>query len=334
VVQSGLEQIQFAGQRAAALTRQLLAFSRKEIARAEAIDLDRVLTHSEKMLRRLLREDIKFAVDIAPGPHRICADEGQIAQVIMNLVLNARDAMPDGGTLTVTCTNVELDNAHTFAHLGAKPGPHVMLTVSDTGVGMSTDTMDHMFEPFFTTKPVGKGTGLGLPTIYGIMKQAGAHITVDSEPGKGSIFRLYFPQAKAAEPESVAKLSHTDLGGDEQILVCEDEPLVRRVTCQILRSAGYSVLEAENGRHALEVAAQHDGEINLLMSDVIMPEMNGRELAEAMVQRRPGIRVIFVSGYTDEVLDGRISQQAGTDFLQKPFSPTVLLQRVRELLNR
>lgn len=330
---SGLEQIKFAGQRAAGLTRQLLGFSRKEMIRAEVLDLNRLVEETEKMLRRLLRADVAFHLDVAPGLRCIHADAGQIEQVIMNLVLNARDAMPQGGKLTVACVNVDVNEAHAAAQVGAKPGPHVMLAVSDTGVGMSRETMDRMFEPFFTTKPTGKGTGLGLATVHGIVRQAGAHILVESEPGKGSTFRVYFPavEEKAAIRDTAASVE--GLPGDEVILVCGDEELVRRVVCQILRTAGYTILEARNGKHALDVAAAYDGRIDLLLSDVIMPEMNGKELAEVMVRRRPGIRVMFISGYTDDVLDRRVLRSEAEDFLQKPFGPTALLQRVRELLD-
>ncbi len=331
---SGLEEIKFAGQRAAALTRQLLTFGRKGMVKVEVLDLDRVIHDAEKLLRRLLREDIVFDVNVAAGVPHIRADAVQIEQVMMNLVVNARDAMPTGGTLAVTCADVEVDEAHAAAHVGAKPGPYVMLAVSDTGVGMSKETMDHMFEPFFTTKPSGEGAGLGLATVYGIVRQTGAHITVESEVGKGSVFTVYFPavEEEAGKPETAA--SDQGFRGDEVILVCEDQELVRRMSCQVLRAAGYTVLEAENGRHALDVAAGYDGRINLLISDVVMPEMNGKELAESMMQRYPGLPILFTSGYTVDVLDGQVSRSDVNDFLQKPFTPTALLQHVRALLDR
>jgi PAS domain S-box-containing protein len=334
VVKSGLEAIKFAGHRAAALTRQLLAFGQREMANVEVLDLDVVIRDAEKMVRQLLREDIVFDVDVASDTRRIRADAGQFEQVMINLVVNARDAMPKGGMLTVTCANADLDEAHAAAHIGARPGPHVVLAVSDPGVGMSNETMERMFEPFFTTKPTGKGTGLGLTTVYEIVKQAGAHISVESELDKGSTFTVYFPAAEeeVVKPETAASLD--EQSGDEVILVCEDEEGVRRVACQGLRAGGYTVLEAVNGKHALDVAADYGGKIDLLLSDVVMPEMNGKDLAESMAGSHPEMRVLFVSGYTDDVLDGEVSRSEGRDFLQKPFSPTVLLKRVRGLLDK
>ena len=330
---SGLEQVRSAGQRAATLTRRLLAFGRKEMTRAEVLDPEGVIRDAEELLRRLLREDIAFEVNAAPDTRCIRADAGHVEQIIVNLVLNARDAMPEGGTLSVRCANADLDEAHAAVHLDARPGPHVMLVVSDTGIGMSEETTEHIFEPFFTTKPMGKGTGLGLATVYGILRQTGAHISVESELGKGSTFRVYFPavEDEPANAEEVATAEGS--GGDEVILVCEDEEPVRRLTCQVLRTAGYTVLEAENGRHALEVAAGHRGPIHLLLSDVIMPELDGRKLSQEMTRTHPGLQVMFVSGYTDDVLDSEVSRGKGTDFLQKPFTPAALLQRVRELLD-
>jgi len=330
---SGLEQVRSAGQRAATLTRRLLAFGRKEMTRAEVLDPEGVIRDAEELLRRLLREDIAFEVNAAPDTRCIRADAGHVEQIIVNLVLNARDAMPEGGTLSVRCANADLDEAHAAVHLDARPGPHVMLVVSDTGIGMSEETTEHIFEPFFTTKPMGKGTGLGLATVYGILRQTGAHISVESELGKGSTFRVYFPavEDEPANAEEVATAEGS--GGDEVILVCEDEEPVRRLACQVLRTAGYTVLEAENGRHALEVAAGHRGPIHLLLSDVIMPELDGRKLSQEMTRTHPGLQVMFVSGYTDDVLDSEVSRGKGTDFLQKPFTPAALLQRVRELLD-
>jgi signal transduction histidine kinase/CheY-like chemotaxis protein len=334
VVKSGLEAIKFAGHRAAALTRQLLAFGQREMASVEVLDPDPVIRDAEKMVRQLLREDIVFDVDVASDTRRIRADAGQFEQVVMNLVINARDAMPKGGTLTVKCSNADLNEAHAAAHIGARPGPHVVLAVSDPGVGMSNETMERMFEPFFTTKPTGKGTGLGLTTVYEIVKQAGAHISVESELDNGSTFTVYFPAAEeeVAKPETVA--SRDEQGGDEVILVCEDEEGVRRVACQGLRVGGYTVLEAVNGKHALDVAADYGGKIDLLLSDVVMPEMNGKDLAEAMAGSYPEMRVLFISGYTDDAPDGAVPQGEGKDFLQKPFTPNNLLQRVRNLLDQ
>jgi CheY-like chemotaxis protein len=293
-----------------------------------------VIRDAEEMLRRLLREDIAFQVSVAPDTRSIRADAGHLEQLLVNLVLNAQDAMPGGGTLRVSCANADLDRAHTNLHTGAQPGPHVMLSVSDTGVGMSEETTEHIFEPFFTTKPMGKGTGLGLATVYGILRQTGAHISVESELGKGSTFTVYFPAVEAAPSRAEAIPSTDTAGGDEVILVCEDEELVRELASHVLRAAGYTVLEAENGRHALEVAADHRGPIHLLVSDVVMPELDGRKLSQEMIRTHPGLRVMFVSGYTNAVLDSEVSIGEGTDFLQKPFTPAVLLQRIRKLLDQ
>ncbi len=328
-----LEQIKFSAERAAALTQQLLAFSQRQTTTPQVIDIHEVLGDAERMLRPLLREDIAFHISVAHEIHHIRADVAQIEQVIMNLVLNARDAMPEGGRLTVRCANVEVDKTHVAHHIGASPGTYVVLTVHDNGVGMDKETMRHIFEPFYTTKPTATATGLGLATVYGIVKQAGAHIAVESEVGQGSTFKVYFPAADE-EPASPEVTSPDDEAhGDEVLLVCEDEKLVRMVVSQTLRTAGYTVLEAENGKHALDVAAAYDGNIDLLISDVIMPVMNGKELAEAMVRRRPGLPVVFISGYTDEVLDGYAFRGEATAFLQKPFSFTTLLQQVRGLLD-
>jgi PAS domain S-box-containing protein len=331
---SGLEEIKTAGQRAAAITRQLLAFGRKETIKAEVLEPDRVIRGAEEMLRRLLPGDIVFDVNVAPETRCVRADAGHIEQIVMNVVLNARDAMPGGGTLSVTCVNADLSEAHANAHVGARSGPHVMLVVSDTGVGMTKEMTEHIFEPFFTTKPMGKGTGLGLATVYGIVRQMGGHISVESELERGSTFRVYLPaaQEERADPEAAAAMGES--GGDEVILVCEDEERVRQLLCRVLRAAGYTVLEAEDGSAALAVAAGHQGPIHLLVSDVIMPEMDGRKLFQEMVRSRPGMRVMFVSGYTDDVVDPETSWGTGWGFLQKPFSPSTLRERVREMLDQ
>lgn len=331
---TNLEDIKAAGYRAAALTQQLLVFSRKQTARLEVIDLRRLVGEVEKMLRRLIREDIALDVTVAPGIGRIRADAGQIEQTIINLVLNARDAMPHGGRLTVVCENVTLDAAHAAAHPGAKVGPHVRLLVRDTGVGMDADTMDHMFEPFFTTKPVGQGTGLGLSTVYGTVTQAGGHITATSDPGVGTTFFVHFPAVDEPLDPSAPLEPIRELGGDEVVLVCEDEPLVRSVTCYTLRSAGYTVLEAENGKRALEVWAEHTGSIDLLVTDVVMPVMNGPELVQAIRAQQPDLRVVFVSGHAADVLQDEVGSGPRQEFLQKPYTPTQLLRQIRELLDQ
>jgi CheY-like chemotaxis protein len=304
------------------------------MTKVEVLDPERVIRDAEEMLRRVLREDVAFEVNVAPGIHCVRTDAGHFEQIVVNLVLNAHDAMPTGGTLRLRCANTDLDQAHANVHMGARPGPHVMLVVSDTGVGMSRETTEHIFEPFFTTKPMGKGTGLGLATVYGILRQTGAHISVESELQKGSTFRVYFPAVEDEPARADAVASAEESGGDEVILVCEDEDLVRELAGRVLRTAGYTVLEAENGRHALEVAAAHRGPIHLLVSDVITPELDGKKLFQEMIRTHPGLRVMFVSGYTNDVLDSDVSRGQGMDFLQKPFSPAALLQGVRKLLDQ
>jgi len=329
-----LQQIEHAARRAAALTQQLLAFSRKQVTRPEVLDPRRLLSETREMLQRTIREDIDIDLAVTDGASHIEADASQLVQVLINLVVNASDAMPRGGRVIIECADVELDDAHVAAHPGARPGPHVMLAVTDQGIGMSPDTKEHIFEPFFTTKPVGQGTGMGLATVYGIVSKAGAHVSVESEPGRGSSFRVYFPAVDQEIPEIDPSPTDDRPGGSEVVLVCEDEDVVRRVASRVLRDAGYEVLEAESGRRALELAAEHDGEIHMLLTDVIMPEMNGRELAEAFAPQYPGIRTLFVSGHAREVLDQQDVESGGTDFLAKPFSATVLLRRVREVLDR
>ncbi len=328
-----LEQIKFSAERAAAMTRQLLTFSQARTTTPQVVDMHQVLGNAEKMLRPLIREDIALHISVDRGTRRIRADVAQIEQVIMNLVLNARDAMPEGGRLAAHCTNIELDDAHVAHHIGANPGPFVVLTVNDNGVGMDKNTIRRIFEPFYTTKRTRSATGLGLATVHGIVKQSNAHIVVESELGKGSTFRVYFPAVDEEPPEPEVTFTDDDSGGDEVILVCEDEKLLRMVVCQTLRTAGYTVLEGENGKDALNAAEAYEGNVDLLISDVIMPVMNGKELAEAMVRRRPEMPVLFISGYTDDVLDGYVFRSEGTGFLEKPFRFTTLLQRVRELLD-
>jgi PAS domain S-box-containing protein len=332
LIKEGLEEVMSAAHRAAALTRQLLTLGRKGMTRDEVLSPGQVMRNEEDMLRRILREDIALSMKIASETRSVRADPAQLGQVILNLVLNARDAMPEGGTLTVTCCNADVDEVLAATRVDARPGPHVVLAVSDTGIGMTKETTERMFEPFFTTKPMGKGTGLGLATVYGILKRAGAHVTVQSEPGKGTTVNVYFP----AVAEEIKTQKPPDAGptvrGEGLILVCEDEGAVRRGLCQNLRTAGYTVLEAKNGKHALEVAAESGGKIDLLISDVIMPEMNGRELAAAMTSRHPDLRILFISGYTDDVLGDDALAREGANFLQKPFSTNALLRCVHGLL--
>ena len=330
----GIELIRRTAGRAADLTRQLLAFSRKQVLEPVVLDLNAVTIDMKDMLGRLIGEDIALLTTPTPGLGRVKADRGQIEQVIMNLAVNARDAMPQGGRLILETADVELDDEYLRRHVGARPGPHVMLAVSDTGTGIPREIQSQIFEPFFTTKEPGKGTGLGLATVYGIVKQSGGYIEVDSEPGRGTTFRIYLPRfdaaAVAAErgPRPVGAA-----GGTETILLVEDEEGVRELARDILRASGYMVLEARNGAEALLLSERHHGPLDLLLTDVVMPRMSGRELAERLAPLRPDLSVLYMSGYTDDAVIRHGVLGAGTAFLQKPFTPAVLVQRVRETLD-
>ena len=287
----------------------------------------------EGMLRRLIGKHIDFELRLDPQTSRIHVDPGQMEQIILNLVVNAADAMPEGGRLEVRLEDVELDDKHVAEHADARPGRHVLLSVADSGTGISTDVMEHIYEPFFTTKPVGKGTGLGLATVYGTVKRLGGHIRVQSEPGEGSTFNVCIP---VADEQLVESKPHTERAAScagETILLCEDQQSVRRVMCQTLRAAGYTVIEAADGRQALEMMAGREGTIDLLISDVVMPGISGKELADRLTPAHPGIRVLLVSGYAADHLDVRARQGGTMAFLQKPFGPTDLLNRVREVLD-
>jgi signal transduction histidine kinase/ActR/RegA family two-component response regulator len=329
-----LEAIRSAGNRTAELTRQLLVFSRQQVVQPSVLRLDDVLDDVHRILVRLLGEDIELRLVPGKETGRVRADRSQLAQVVLNLAVNARDAMPRGGRLTLETANVDLDGDYARAHLGVVPGPYVMLAVSDTGVGMDEATQARIFEPFFTTKEQGKGTGLGLSTVFGIVRQAGGAVWVYSEPGRGSTFKVYLPRVDEAATTTVARDPSPVLArGDETILLVEDEDLVRSVTRNILERAGYRVIEARSPHQALLLAEQEQGAIDLVVSDVIMPKMNGRQLADRLLALRPGLRILFMSGYTDDVilqhgvLDGR------APFLQKPVSPDALTRKVREVLD-
>jgi signal transduction histidine kinase/ActR/RegA family two-component response regulator len=333
-IRRGIELIQRTAGRAAELTKQLLAFSRKQVLEAVILDLGAVTTDMREMLARLIGEDIALVTNSAPGLGHVKADRGQIEQVVMNLAINARDAMPKGGHLIVETENVELDAEYVRRHMGARPGPHVMLAVSDSGVGIPREHQRHIFEPFFTTKNQGKGTGLGLATVYGIVKQSGGYIEVDSEPGRGTTFRIYLPRvdALAPAPDRAARPA-APAGGTETILLVEDEEGVRELARDILRAGGYTVIEARNGPEALLLCEHHQGPIDLLLTDVVMPRMSGRELAERMGPLRPDLSVLYMSGYTDDAVIRHGVLGADTAFLQKPFTPAALVQRVRETLD-
>jgi PAS domain S-box-containing protein len=325
-------EIEAAGKRAAELTRQLLAFSRQQVLQPRVIDLVQVITGMESMLSRLIGEDIKITARNSPDVGHVLADPGQIEQVVMNLAVNARDAMPDGGDLTLEMANVQLDATYAAAHLGVAAGQYVVLTVSDTGTGMDASTRARIFEPFFTTKEKGKGTGLGLSTVFGIVEQSGGHVSVFSEPGQGSTFRVYLPRRdRPVDPAS--RSSHAGMrGGWETILLVEDEDQLRSVSGSILRKNGYQVLESSRGGEALQVSQNFVGRIHLLLTDVVMPQMPGRKLAEQLASERPDLKVLFTSGYTDDAIAGHGGVNVGIPFLQKPFTPDGLLRKVREVL--
>ena len=322
-----------AAQRAAELTQQLLAFSRKQILRPKVINLNKLVTDTESMLRRLISEDIDIVTKLVSGLWHVMADPAQIDQVIMNLVVNARDAMPRGGKLTLKTENTFLDKSYFSEHISGEPGEYVLLAVSDTGRGMSPQTREHIFEPFFTTKE--KGTGLGLSTVYGIIKQSGGYIWVYSEEGHGTVFKVYLPRVKKSETELLEDgIPVAPERGTETIIVVEDADMVRRMTCDSLRLFGYEVLEAGGGKEALEIFDRYkEGEIDLLITDVVMPDMSGRELASRVLEYVPGLNVLYISGYTDETIVHHGVLDKGVSLLQKPYSPLILAQRVREILD-
>lgn len=326
-------EIRKAGERAVSLTRQLLAFSRKQVLEPQVIDLNETVTDMQPMLRRLIGEDIEFLRSLEPDLGKVKVDPGQLEQVIMNLVVNARDAMLDGGKLTVKTTNVELDSSYAQERVVITPGPYVLLSISDTGCGMDEAVRKRLFEPFFTTKELGKGTGLGLSTVYGIVKQSGGYIWVHSEPGQGSTFNVYLPRIEEeAAPETGAREEEDPMAGDETILVVEDEDAVRKVAARMLEAAGYQVITASNGDEALRTCEQHPGEIHLLLTDVVMPGMSGRHLANQVREMRPGVRVLFMSGYSPSAITHHGVLDPGTLFLHKPFRGKELRQKVQRAL--
>ncbi len=319
---------------AAALTRQLLVFGRKQIIQPRILNLNELISGMEKMLRRLLGEDLEMVTLLDPALGAVKADPSQMDQVIMNLAVNARDAMPRGGLLTIETENVDLDETYAGDHLEVSPGPYVMLAMSDTGIGMDLATLDHIFEPFFTTKEPGKGTGLGLSTVFGIVKQSGGHIWVYSEPGKGTTFKVYLPRlAEGALPLHPAAAPAASLHGSETILVVEDDEQLRDVICQTLRNYGYLVLEARHGSEAILVCGRHRGPIHLVLTDVIMPGMSGGELIERLAPLGRKIKVLFMSGYTEDTAVLHSLLAAGVPFLEKPFKMMNLVTMVREVLD-
>ena len=329
-----VEEIKNAGLRAAELTRQLLAFSRRQVLAPKVLDVNAIVANMDKMLRRLLGEDVALVTHLAADLGPVSADPGQLEQVLLNLAVNARDAMPQGGRLTIETANVFLTEEYAERHHRLPPGPYVLLAVSDTGVGMDEITQKHLFEPFFTTKEVGKGTGLGLATVYGIVKQSGGYIWVYSEPGRGTTLKVYLPRVPgAAEPLPVAVESPELRRGTETVLLVEDAAPVRSLARKGLESYGYQVLEAADGPAALELSARHPRGIDILVTDVVMPGMSGRELAERLAPARPGMRVLYTSGYTDDAMVHQGVLRSGVAFLQKPFVPETLARKVREVLD-
>ena len=329
-----VEQIRIAAERAASLTQQLLAFSRKQMLQPKVLNLNVQVTHIEKMLYHLIGENIELVTLLDPQLGQVEADPSQIDQVVMNLAVNARDAMPKGGKLTIETKNVVLDETYARQYMEVKPGPYVMVAVSDTGIGMDAETQAHLFEPFFTTKEVGKGTGLGLATIYGIVKQSGGHIWVYSEVEQGTTFKIYLPRlAETVEMEAQPTNAAEVQRGDETILLVEDADMVRKLTQSILAQNGYKVLEARDGHEALRVCQEYPGPVHLLLTDVVMPGLSGRELAEQLALSHPKMKILYMSGYTDDTIIHHGLLGPGTVFLQKPFSPAALTQKLREVLD-
>jgi two-component system, cell cycle sensor histidine kinase and response regulator CckA len=331
---SDVEEIKKAGQRAASLTRQLLAFGRRQVLSPELLSLGEVVSNIKEMIRRLIGEHIELVAVQTPELRRVKADPGQIEQILMNLAVNARDAMPNGGKLLIETSNIDLDAVFCDRCRELQPGPHVQLAVSDTGIGMDAALQSKIFEPFFTTKELGKGTGLGLSMVYGIVQQSGGAIRVYSEPGRGATFKMLFPQASEdVKRVAIEDAQHSPTTGSETILLAEDEEMVRIFARRILEANGYTVLEAPDGNEALKRADEHVGPLHLVLTDLIMPKMSGKELAQHLEQRRPGIHVLFMSGYTEKLVSHQGILNPGVALIEKPFTEDALLQRVRTILD-
>ncbi len=328
------EQIKGAGERAASLTRQILAFSRQQVLEMKIINLNQVIIEFEGMIRRLIGENIILKTHLTDGVLALKADKGQLEQVLLNLVINARDAMPDSGQLTIETATIMLDESYTARHVEAQPGPHVLLAVSDTGHGMDAATQQRVFEPFFTTKSREKGTGLGLATVFGIVKQHGGNIWVYSEPGRGTTFKIYLPAIESLTTTAKSEEPSGELiAGTETIMVVEDEDSVRELVCSTLQEVGYNVLTTADPTEGLKLASMHQEHIHLLLTDVIMPYMNGRELFQQIATVRPDMKVLYMSGYTNDAIvhHGVLDEEIA--FLQKPFTIHSLLQKVRAVLD-
>jgi PAS domain S-box-containing protein len=334
-LKGNIEEVMKAADRAASLTRQLLAFSRRQIMEMQVLDLNYIIRNLDKMLRRMIGEDIELTTLLADDLGKVKADPGQIEQVLMNLVVNARDAMPKGGNLTIETASVKLDEQYARNHIAVTPGEYVMMAVSDTGIGMSPEVRERIFEPFFTTKEKGKGTGLGLSTVYGIVKQSDGNIWVYSEPGKGTTFKIYLPRVDEPADELRVKVEGQEIpGGSETILLVEDDETVRELAVKILEKHGYEVLGAGSGDEALQICRERKKQMHLVLTDVVMPGMNGRQLAERLQEICHGFKVLYMSGYTDNAIAHHGILEKGLDFIQKPFTPEDLLRKVRKTLDK
>jgi two-component system cell cycle sensor histidine kinase/response regulator CckA len=334
VLRQDVAEIKRAALAAADLTRQLLAFSRRQVLAPRVINLNAVISGAQKLLGRLIGEDVKVETSLDSALASVRADPGQLEQVIMNLAVNARDAMPNGGLLTIETANVMVDAEFAPERPGPASGPHVVMAVSDTGIGMDEETKARIFEPFFTTKEVGKGTGLGLATVYGIVKQSDGFIWVYSEPGTGSTFKIYLPRVdEPAESLESAERPARSLHGTETIMVAEDTAAVRAVLRDVLERHGYTVVEAASGREALQLAGRRSGGIDLLVTDVVMPELSGRDLVRELRAAKPDLKVLYMSGYTDDAVLRQGMLEPGAEFIQKPFRPDDLARRIRDLLD-
>ena len=333
-VSERIQEIKMAGEEAASVTRQLLAFSRQQVFEPQILDLNTVLRDLQPLLVRIIRESIHFAMELGVEEGRIKIDRSQLAQVILNLDANARDAMTGGGRLKMETSNVDLGESYSHEHVDVRSGPYVQLSVTDSGSGMDRDTVSRIFEPFFTTKEKGHGSGLGLATVYGIVRQSGGHIWVYSEPGLGTTFKIYFPRViEAAEPLSHSFRKTGASTATETILIVEDSRLLAKVTRDFLAGDGYQVLLASNPREAIRIAENHNAPIHLLLTDVVMPDMNGRELAELLLAKRPEMRVLYMSGYTNGILSEHAFRAEEAAFIEKPFSHEALSRKVRYTLN-
>ncbi len=324
--------IQLAADRATTLTRQLLAFSRKQLLELKVVDVNAIVVDMERLLRPLIGENVELTTILAPDAVHTRADAGQLEQVLMNLVVNAKDAMNRGGKLTIETRNIIVDENHRRGQTFIRPGNYVVLSVRDTGMGMDKETQSRIFEPFFTTKEKGKGTGLGLSTVYGIVKQSGGYVMVQSEEHRGTTFQIYLPRVEGVAEKHAVPVAHAAMGGTETVLLVEDEDSVRQLVRDTLVAKGYRVVEAENGEAGMAAAAQHDGKINLVITDVVMPGMGGRELVKQLVQMRPGTKVLYLSGYTEDAIINEGTIERGAAFLQKPFTLQNLSRKVREVL--